>query len=101
MAHTTEGDDVGIRTRAGKVVLCRRGDLGAGHKDDIVFGGCGDGVVVEVIYEGVVARRKADFELSCEFAGLFGGGGGGEEEEVAGLVGELEEELGCEIGTIA
>lgn len=43
-----------------------------------------------MIYEGEVTRRKADFELACEFAGLFGGGGGGgEEKKVAGLVSEL------------
>lgn len=55
-----------------------------------MFRGRGEGVVVEVIYKGEVARRKADFELAREFAGLFGGGGGGgEEEKVAGLVGEL------------
>lgn len=66
-----------------------------------MFGGRGEGVVAEVIYEGEVARRKADFELAGEFAGLFGGGrGGGEEEEVAGLVGKLEEELRCEVGAI-
>lgn len=61
-----------------------------------------EGVIAKVIYEGEVAWRKADFELSCEFAGLFGGGGGGgEEEEVAGLVGELKEELGSEVGAVA
>lgn len=53
-------------------------------------GGRREGVVVEVIYEREVARRKADFEFACEFAGLFGGGGGGgKEEKIAGLVSEL------------
>lgn len=67
-----------------------------------MIGGCGESVVVKVINEGEVAWRKADFELSCEFAGLFrGGGGGSEEEEVAGLVGELEKELGGKVRTIA
>lgn len=61
-----------------------------------------EGVVAKVIYEGEVAWRKTDFKLSRKFSGLFGGGGGGgEEEEVAGLVGELEEELGSKVGAIA
>lgn len=102
MADAAESDDIGIGAMAGEVVLGRRGDLGARHKDDIVIGGCGESVVFEVIYEGEVARRKADFKLSCEFAGLFrGGGGGSEEEKVASLVGELEKELWGEIRTIA
>lgn len=102
MSNATESDDIGIGVMTGEVVLGRRGDFGAGHKNDIVIDRCGESVVIEVIYEGEVARGKADFKLSCEFAGLFrGGGGGSEEEEVAGLVGELEKELGGEVRTIA